>query len=203
MKRVLVVLFAGLMMAGLASATSVFYQCDIGSLTSGIWVAQFNGGTGTATSYCPGFTVPQGDIVTGVSVWFTGDFQYGLTPSNTVQLVDTPNTGTWSESGWYSATVTCDITGAGNSTTNPCTYNVSTPPSSVSEVYNGDPTQFINGFTVNDISSVVSGQVTTSSTAVEVEYDFVPLASVPEPATMAMVGGLLIGLGTWARRRRA
>jgi hypothetical protein len=196
MKRVLVLIVMGMFLAGLASASSIFENCTVGVNDPYV----FSGGAGSTTFTCPGATgLPVGAVVTEVILWEAGDYQYGTTGSNEIQIVDTISSGTWTNVDWASSTHTCDVSGGGSSNTTPCTYTAVYPPS---DVYSYDTnaadisTFAASGFTVGSVSTIVAGGAAGSTSGLYVEYDY-----APEPTTMAMVGGLLIGLGTLVRKR--
>jgi hypothetical protein len=206
MKRFLVVLFAGLVLASLASASSLYYyECTV---TGGGFPAEFTGGNGTATSNCPAAPVlPLGDVYTAVILWDTADYQFGLTPTNEVQMAETPNSGTWAASGWVSPTVTCDVAGTGSSNVGPCTptgtYAPSTSFESLTLTGAALQTFAMGGFSVTDVSTVMTGTVAMSAIGNFVEYDYAPASTVPEPATPAAVGGAFLALAALARKRRS
>jgi len=203
MKRLLVLLFAGLVLASLASASSLYLEC---TLAGGGVPAQFSGGNGTAIANCPAApSLPVGYVYTAVILWDTGDYQFGLTTSNEVQMVETPNSGTWTSSSWISSTVTCDVVGGGSSSTGPCTYTGPYPPSTVyqTSTLTGAALQAfaLGGFSVTDVSTVITGSVATSAIGNFVEYDYAPVSTVPEPANGAIAGAALLAFAVLARKR--
>lgn len=204
MKRFFVLLFAGLVLASLANASSLYLEC---TLTGGGFPAQFSSGNGTAISNCPAApSLPVGFVYTAVILWDTGDYQFGLTTSNNVQMVETPNGGTWTSSGWVSSTATCNVVGGGSSTSGPCTYIGPYPPSTAYETstLTGAALQAfaMGGFSVTDVSTVITGSVATSAIGNFVEYDYAPASTVPEPANGAMAGAVLLAFATLTRKRR-
>jgi len=200
----LVLLFAGLVLASLASASSLYLEC---TLAGGGFPAQFSGGNGTAIANCPAApSLPVGYVYTAVILWDTGDYQFGLTISNEVQMVETPSSGTWTSSNWISSSISCDVVGGGSSSSGPCTYTGPYPPSTVyqSSTLTGPALQAfaMGGFSVTDISTVMAGSVATSAIGNFVEYDYAPVSTVPEPANGAIAGAALLAFATLARRRR-
>lgn len=210
-QRVAVLLAGVLALAGLASASSVYYfDC---TLSSGTSLAQFSGGAGEATATCPGApSLPTGFIYTEVILWdmgyyHAGDYTYGQPTTTQVQIVEAPNSGTWTLSGWVSSTVTCDLLSTSTSGSGPCAYSTTDPP--ISTTYEtltltGAALQAfaMGGFTVNDTATVISGPVALSSLGTVVEYVYQdPPTGVPEPVTPAMVGGAFLALAALARKR--
>jgi PEP-CTERM motif len=144
-------------------------------------------------------SAPGDDTITGIEVWFVADYQIGST-SNTVSVTfGTPSLGTWAAP----ATDPCVVSGASDSSSNTCGFysgNVNAP--GTTDTANIDTgatlqTDAATPFTVNVTSFVNSGSVQTSAGDTIVEYDYTVNSEggVPEPATLSLVGGALLGLG--------
>jgi len=96
--------------------------------------------------------------------------------------------------------------GTGSSTVGPCTPTGGYAPSSAFEtlMLSGSALQAfaLGGFSVSDVSTVISGTVAMSAIGNFVEYDYAPASTVPEPTTPAMVGGAFLALAALARKLR-
>ena len=58
------------------------------------------------------------------------------------------------------------------------------------------------GFTVSISSALSAGSVTDSTAGVVIEFDYTQNSTTPEPMTMMLVGGGLLGLGLAVSKRR-
>jgi PEP-CTERM motif len=174
-------------------------------------LGSFSGGAGGPLSeVCGNFatdgggtigTAPGQDTITGIEVWFVADYDGGLTPSNQVSvLFGTPSVGVWSVPG----VDPCVVTGGGSSTANTCNvYSGTVTAPGTENIGNTDTgatlqTDAATPFSVAVSSVVNSGTVQNSIGDVIVEYDYSVNASVggvPEPATLSLVGGALLGVG--------
>ncbi len=142
---------------------------------------------------------PGQDTITGIEVWFVSDYQGGFTPSNTVNVTfGTPSLFSWSVPG----VDPCVVTGAGSSTGNTCnSYSGTITAPGTTNTHDLDTgatlqTDAGTPFTLAVSSAVSAGSVQTSIGDLIVEYDYtVNSSGAPEPATLALVGGALLGLG--------
>jgi len=216
-KKLLGLLTAALFCVSLASAsTSVTLSC------TGAATANGSGSptpTASGTSTCPGFTIPLGDTLTSVEIVEEGSFQLGQAGGNTLvwtfststpnnvtsaatETVTAPagsaNAWTWSGNTGCSAPDTVlPVTDGEDCTTalslaNPSTTSFDSPA----------------GFTVGITGAwqgVSPGLNTGGSEGAQVDeviYTYSPTISTPEPASLLMIGGGLLGLGLVSRRKR-
>lgn len=165
-----------------ASAATITNNCNLFPVT-------FMNGTGGPTAVtCPGYTpLNPGDVLTGVSVTYSADYQFGSNGTNTLAVTFTPS---GPNNNYTPLTVTLNPSGSISSGAVPTSTSAFTGP-----INNA---LFTPGFNVNISSSVVAGSVATSSGAALVNYTFTT-ATVPEPATYALMGS---GLGLLALIRR-
>ena len=192
MKSMFLLVGLSTMACGIANANSVFIACTPlgGTITLGGGV----GTSGTSADSCPGFTPPSG-VLTSVELWYTADWQFGLTSGlNTVVTTATPS-GSWSPS-----TGVCTTTGTGgNSSTGSCTFSGTIGPQNVEST---ETTPLTSGFLVSITAMITTGNVSTSSYGEIVEYDYGASSPTPtpEPASfILLVGGLLL-MGTPVKR---
>ncbi len=191
LSRVWTVTLVTVLFAGLAGAATIGFNC------SPFPTAFANGNGGPTDVGCAApVGVPAGSILNSVTVNFLADYQFG-SASNMVDVTFVPSTaGMPGGSAWTPPSMTLTVIG-GNSSPSPL------PSGSSSLNAAGIAYAFANGFNVAISSSVVSGQVATSSGSAAVVYNYTAPTGVPEPATFAIVGGGLMALGLIARRRRA
>lgn len=168
-------------------------------------LGNFSGGAGGPTSeVCGDFSAGTigsavgDDTISGIEVWFVADYDGGLTGSNSVSVsFGIPSVGTWS----VPAVDPCVVTGGGSSLANTCgIYSGNEDAPGTTETFNLDTgatlqTDAGSGFDVNVSSAVNFGTVQGSIGDTIVEYDYTVNTGVPEPATLGLVGGALLGLG--------
>lgn len=146
------------------------------------------GSSGTGTENCPGFTgalaVPAGGTINSITMNWAFDFQFDeRTPGsrNTDFSFDPPGTG-------------LDVAG---------TANVGTRPVFGTVTITSGFTAFLSAFTVLDSFTGASASVTggTFNKTFVVDYTGIVTDTTPEPATIALVGLALIGLGVLRKRQ--
>ena len=196
MKKVLMLIACLVLVSGFASASAIYVTCTP-------FAQAYTGGVGTVNVSCtaPG-TLPVGDTLTGVEVYYLADFQFGQTTGvNAVQITATPTAAgvTFSPLG-----ATCNVSGAGTSSTNNCAWNstFNSPPFSptFSSASAGMALLETENISFTGASTLTSGGVTTSSFTSIVEFDYTTPA--PEPASLILIGSGLLGLGLVTKRRK-
>jgi PEP-CTERM motif len=160
----------------------------------------FPGGAGgPVNSTCAAFSaLPPLSVVTSIEAWDEADYQFGVTGLNSVSITFTPSTTLTT---WTTPTVTCTVTGAGNSVANTCGFfsgNL-TAPGTTFESANGNLAALAAaGFTVASTSAVNFGAVGQSASGVIAEFDYV--SSVPEPGSMMLLGSGLVAFAIAGRK---
>ncbi len=171
----------------LASAATVSSLCTVAS-QGGTTLGTYNGGTGSLTYDCSGFSAPSGFEITSISVLGRVDYQFGIPGTNTFQVsFDLPagfspdpnvvaNTGGESSSGIANGTST----------------------------YSPVPLASFAAFSVAATGSTTQGAVDAGSATIRVTYTYEAQqqnGDVPEPSTLALVGGVLVLAGIRKFRR--
>ena len=206
MKNTLQLFLATVAIAGLASAGTV--SCTItpsgplSAYTTG--VDPFantaflinngeSGGTINNSINCPTVNAGAGNIITSYSAIATGDYTggpIGTTTGTQVNLVF----GTLGSAPVGASTLLLMVTG-GNSSSG----FVPATPFQIGAAITPN-TQTVAGFNVSVSSTTISGSVAASSGQVVLNYT--TSSATPEPATLAMTGSVLLGLGFLGRRKK-
>jgi PEP-CTERM motif len=127
------------------------------------------------------------------------DYTFGGPGANDIRTVFTPDS-IGGSAFLPTSQLTIDVTGNGVNST---TFTPAIPGMSMATVA-GTSTTSIGAFNVGIASSVITGSGAASTGLVQVQYDYRPIPPlVPEPASFAMIGGGLLALAAFARRRRA
>jgi len=202
-----------------STASAAYIQCaGVGGVTGSstfagsVTLSTFNGGSAsqsgsTITLGCASFVVPTGYTLNQVDVQLVDDAQNPGGNAN-AQVLWTWNTFTGvTQAG---SQVNSEITSTGT-TFNSCvatsTQINSTCPTIISYSENVTSGNTFNAVTVNVSSAAGSnggvGPDGNTSANLYIQYDYTPNGSIPEPATMALLGGGLVALAAIVRRRRS
>jgi hypothetical protein len=160
----------------------------------------FAGGAGgPVNSACAAFSaLPPLSVVTSIEAFDIADYQFGVTPSNAVLLNFVPSVALTT---WTLPTVSCTVTGAGNSNANSCGFftGTLTAPGTTFESANGNLAALAAaGFNVAITSTVIGGQVGQSGGGVIAEFDYV--SAIPEPGSMMLLGSGLVAFAIAGRK---
>jgi hypothetical protein len=212
MKKYFGLLAGGLaMIAFQSTASAAFIEC--GGVGSGSGNTVFGSGStvgsvlvsgGTATITCPSFTLPALNSLVSVDLNLHDDAQ---SPANSTSAVQ----WTWTQTSATPSGVTGNgaietSTASGSTFTGCVTTGVGNLPVCDATATFADPVAA--GGTVNSIVFTVSaaaingGVSSIGSDSASLYIQFDEAAPAPEPATLTLVGGSLIGLGLIARKRR-
>jgi hypothetical protein len=203
-KKLVGLLVVALFCVGMANASTFSEACPPGGIVQGPGTPGISG-----NSVCAAFTVPMGDTLTSVEIFISGDWSLGVTGGNTLNYTYTitggtpaftPSTLTESvqgNQGFSSAFIFAGCPEVGGSDTAACTQNLS---------LNGLATYA--SVVVTGVGSWAAGSAGLSPTGAEdfgvvsVIFTYGPTVTTPEPASLLMIGGGLIGLAVFARRKR-
>jgi hypothetical protein len=154
----------------------------------------FNGGVGSGTVSCPGFSSVGIQSLDTVSLNFFADYQFGTTGANDIKV--TFAVGNPAGVGWSVTSQNIDVTGGlSSSGTNP---GIPVADSAVSGVNFAD---FANAFNVGISSAIMAGGAATSSGAVSITYSYTPIPTgTPEPVSMLLLGSGLVGVAVLGRK---
>jgi hypothetical protein len=198
-KKLLGLLVIALLCAAVASASTAAEPCGSAGL------ANPNGSNSTTTltgsaNACTSFTLPATTVLTDVYITFKNDWQLGLTGTDTL-------TYSYTITGFNIGSETSTVTGTGQfgsgspvGSNNGCTANgdivtCDDPGLSVTGSFNAI------GITINAVWSAGGLDVNGSEgTTINAFYTYAT-PGVPEPASMLMIGGGLIGLALAGRRK--
>jgi hypothetical protein len=211
MKKYFGLLAGGLaMIAFQSTASAAFIECGgVGSgsgntvFGSGSTVGSVTVNSGTATITCPSFTLPALNSLVSVDLNLNDDAQ---SPAGTNSAVQWTWTQTPATLVGVTASGATEISNAAGSTFQACASTGGNLPVCDATATFADPVAA--GGTVASIVFTVSaaaingGVSSIGSDSASLYIQFDEAAPAPEPATLTLVGGSLIGLGLIARKRR-
>lgn len=199
MKKVLSLSFLLAASSILGHATTIFCSVIDGGIVSnaGTTAKVDQGGTLVSTPVfsCPSLDAGSGNLLSNVVLLGTGDYDggpFGTITGTSVTEVFGVTTGPF-------ALAATSLTVTGGNSSNATSIPV---PFQLGSTLNPG-TQTLAAFTVNLSSFVNSGTVAESSAQIALFYTTTSIVGpAPEPATLGLMGGALLGLGFLARRKK-
>jgi hypothetical protein len=219
MKKILLLMVALTLVVGVASASSFTVLC--GSVGSASGNSTFTGGTtvngaggtsslsgGTATITCNSFLVPVGYTLVDIKLIGSDDAQQPLDAGSAVQWTWGNLAGNPVVVPPFTTTINQESS-TGFSFGNCTTINGGDLPCDATTQF-GDTV--LGGFSTGLIGFTISsaagggdsgvGPTGNTSAQLAIEFDYFPNAVTPEPMTMMLVGGGLLGVGLVASKLR-
>ena len=186
MKKLLLISLVLIGIAGLASATPV--QCS---------VLMSPNATGASTSLCT-ITAPGGFYISSLTLTGTDDYTGYQNGNPTVSFGGTLSPSVAITTPLSAPTFCNVVTNVTNST--PCSILPNpNPGANTNTAITTYSLQLTNAF-----NTVAGGSVTGASIVLNLDYGvtLIPQTGTPEPATLGLMGGALLGLGFLARRKK-
>jgi hypothetical protein len=202
-KKLLGLLVVALFCVGAANALTFTEACPPGGIVQGPGTPGISG-----NSVCAAFTVPIGDTLTEVDVTVSGDWQLGSVGGNTLNYTFSITGGT---PAFTPATVTESAQGNAGGTSNyiftGCPEVGTSNRALCADLISLNSPATYASVVVTGIGSWAAGSVGLSPTGAEgfgviATFTYGPTVTTPEPASLLMIGGGLIGLAVIARRKR-
>jgi hypothetical protein len=200
LKKVLLLLYSVAAVAGFASADTIDLPCQS-------WVSINPFQTGGLS--CGAIAADPGKQFTQVQLFFTADYSSGSPTGTTISVVyDSFNSALGS---WGPTSISISVSGTQTSSTNVPPYDASILGYNVlsGPIWSGVPATFFPGVTFNYTTALTAGGAPlTSSGQSFIRLTFFdippddPPAGAPEPGTLGLMGGALVGLGLVASKFR-
>ena len=203
-KKLLGLFVVALFCVGMANASTFAEACPPGGIVQGPGTPTING-----DSVCAAFTVPMGDTLTSVQVNISGDWSLGVVGGNTLDYTFTITGGT---PAFTPMTLTEAVSGSSG-------FSNSFTFAGCPEVGTSDTATCTDNLSLVGLATYASVVVTGSGSwaagsagltptgaedfgVVSIIFTYGPTVTTPEPASLLMIGGGLIGLAVFARRKR-
>ena len=210
MKKCLVVLTGIMLLALLASASSLTGYMTCGAVGSIAGLSTFLGTTAitpvvsmsgaVANITCPDYTAPAGSYISAVDLRFYGDASAPLNASSVI-------TDTWNYVSGPIAFVTStdSVIASSDHAFAACLGITGAFTGQTCDIFVDTPEHVTGAFGVEVLSvqalPTAGGVAPTGNTNANLAIQFEYTSNAPEPATLSLIGGALLGLGVFARKR--
>jgi hypothetical protein len=199
MKKCLVVLTGIMLLLLFVPTASASYILCQGVGTAGDGSVALTNQPVTLT--CSSYTVPEGYTLTGVEIKLVDDAQGPGAAGSTVYFSWSSFTGVTQSGTQKNAESSTDGTTFNSCTGSGISSSCPTTLSYTESVASGDT---FNAVSVTVSASGAAGTYNShggASAELYIQYDLTPNGTIPEPTTLSLIGGALMGLGVFARKR--
>lgn len=201
MKKLLLLMVGCLLVAGVASASTILFGCTGVTGATGVNSFATTGLVCDTTGITPATMAAAGWTIQDVSLEIYNDFSLGA-------LTNDSFTFTWTiPAAFTGAPATCVVSGFGGATNYTCGASSGPNTTTLFDTTSGTWGTYLTGGAGGAVASVSGNGLSLSTNGVidariTLDLDYGPTGTTPEPMTMMLVGGGLLGLGLAASKLR-